>query len=84
MYSLERFRRLNYLQQRYQNGTFSGFMVLHAHVQQAVVVYGQFQVELFDYISKRGEQVVVAMELANVTDVTTIKVQVAGIMLLSR
>ena len=84
MSSLVRFQRLNYLRQRYQNGMFGGFMVLHAHVQQAVVVYGLCPPESHDYTSKRGEQVVVAMELANVTDVTTIKVQVAGIMLLSR
>jgi hypothetical protein len=81
---LVRFQRTNYLQQRYQNGTFGGFMVLHAHVQQAVVVYGQFLVELFDYTSKRGDLVVVATELANVTDVITIKAPAVDTMLLNQ
>jgi hypothetical protein len=59
-------------------------MVLHAHVQQAVVVYGQFQVGSFEYISKLGDLVVVATELANVTVVTTIKEPVVDTMLLNQ
>jgi hypothetical protein len=44
-------------------------------VQLGVAVFGQYPLELLDYILKHGEQVVVATELVNAIDVTTLRAQ---------